>query len=261
MHAQNPLSHHVIKPFASLGLNAPFWTVQLDILISTWVVLGIIILFSLYAYRCLKNENSLTGCATLQYVQAFQDLIEQSLHSCKLNHLAMIGTLFTFILLCNIIQFIPWLEEPTKDLNTTFALGFLSFLYVHISSIRFKGLLHYLHHYVQPFILMLPLHIIGAISSIISLSFRLFGNIFGGYIISSLYASMLSGSIIAQTIGLITGANMVIFLLFGIFEGLIQAFVFTMLTLTYLSMELTADDSEETEKSDAIIDQQQSLHG
>jgi F0F1-type ATP synthase membrane subunit a len=54
----------------------------------------------------------------------------------------------------------------------------------------------------------------------------------------------------SQTLGLITGANFVILLIFGFAEGLIQAFVFTMLTLTYLSMEVAPEDeSEEKEKS------------
>jgi len=246
MHSQGMLHNHVWKPFAALGFTNNFWTLQADTLTSTWVILAIITIVSLYISRCLKNENSLVRFAVIQYVQAFRDLLQQSLKTCPINHLAMIASLFTFILLCNTIQIIPWLEEPTKDLNTTFALGLIAFLYVHGSSIRAKGLLHYLAHYFQPFILMFPLHVIGAISSIISLSFRLFGNIFGGFIISSLYASILTGSVLAQTIGLITGANIIMLLLFGIFEGLIQAFVFTMLTLTYLSMEILPEDEEES---------------
>lgn len=246
MHSQGMLHHHVWKPFTALGLTNKFWTLQADTLTSTWVILGLICIVSFYISRCLKNENSLVRWVTVQYVQAFRDLLLQSLKSCPIEHLAMITSLFTFILLCNTIQIIPGLEEPTKDLNTTFALGLIAFLYVHGTSIRTKGLLHYLAHYFEPFALMFPLHVIGAISSVISLSFRLFGNIFGGFIISSLYASMLSGSIMAQTIGLITGTNIIMLCIFGIFEGLIQAFVFTMLTMTYLSMEIVSDDEEES---------------
>lgn len=248
MHNQGMIHEHDWKPFQSLGFTHKFWTLKADTLISTWVILGIIFIMSWYISRCLKNEQSLVRFVTLQYVQAFRDLIQQSLKTCSINNLAMIGSIFTFIFMCNTIQFIPWLEEPTKDLNTTFALGLLSFFFVHGSSIRFKGLWHYIKHYFEPFFLMFPLHIIGAISSIISLSFRLFGNIFGGFIISSLYASALSGSIVTQTFGLLSGFNFIIFLIFGIAEGLIQAFVFTMLTLTYLSMEIGPEDESEEEK-------------
>ncbi len=244
MHNNNALTHHVWKPFTRFNLVGDFWTLDAGILISTWVILGLIFIAGLYIFRCLHNEQSLVRYAVLQYVQAFRDLLMQSINSCPINHLALISALFTFILLCNTIQIIPWLEEPTQSLNTTFALGLISFFYVHINSIKVKGLKHYLLHYFEPFVLMFPLHIISALSSVLSISFRLYGNIFGGCIISSLYARILSGSIIAQTIGLLTGINIIMLLLFGIFEGVIQAFVFTMLTITYLSMAIVSEDDE-----------------
>ena len=238
--------HHITwMPLKSFGLTHDFWTIQAETLISTWIILGLIILLSWYISRCFKNENSLVRWAVVEYVRLFKDLVQQSLKSCPIQHLAMIGSFFTYILMCNTIQFIPWLEEPTKDINTTFALGIISFLYVHGSSIRVNGFWHYLQHYFEPFFIMFPLHVVGNISTIISLSFRLFGNIFGGYIISSLYSSMLSGSVVLQTLGLVSGINFIIFLVFGIAEGMIQAFVFTMLTLTYLSMDIAPDEDEE----------------
>ena len=245
MNQSSIVHHHSWKPLACLGLDGKFWTVEADILISTWVILGLIFISSYYISRCLKNEQSLVRWIVLQYVATFKELLIQSIRSCPINHLAMIGSLFSFILLCNTIQIIPWLEEPTANLNTTFALGLISFFYVHSNSIRAKGLKHYLMHYFEPFVFMFPLHIIGLISSILSISFRLFGNIYGGFIISSLYTKVITGSTITQTLGLITGANMAMLLVFGIFEGVIQAFVFTMLTMTYLSMEIVSEDSEQ----------------
>ncbi len=232
------------KPFAMFNLSGEFWTLNPDILISTWIILGLIFIASLYIFKCLHNEQSKVRYLVLQYVKAFQDLLMQSLNKCPVNHLVFICSLFTFILLCNTIQIIPWLEEPTRSTSTTFALGFISFFYVHAHSIKEKGLKHYVLHYFEPFALMFPLHIISVLSSILSISFRLFGNIYGGCIISSLYATILSGSIIAQTIGLLSGINILMLLLFGIFEGVIQAFVFTMLTLTYLSMAILPDENE-----------------
>lgn len=244
--ANSSMMHqHVFQPFAYFGLHHSFFNIQADTLISTWAVIGIITIISIVINRSLKNENSSIRFAALVYVRTFQDLITQSIQSCPLQHLAMVGSFFTFIFLCNTIQFIPWLEEPTKDLNTTLALGLISFFYVQINAIQFKGFKGYAKHYIEPFVFMLPLHIIGAISSIISISFRLFGNIFGGFIISSLYSKMISSSAIAQCLGIFSGANLFIFLVFGIFEGLIQAFVFTMLTLTYLSMEIAPESDHD----------------
>lgn len=250
MHNQSMSHHHTWKPFTNWGLDGKFWTLQSDVLISTWVILGLLFLSSLYISRCLKNEQSLVRWAVLQYVQAFKDLLTQSIKSCPIQHLSMILSLFSFILLCNTIQIIPWLEEPTSNLNTTFALGLISFFYVHSNSIRAKGFKHYIAHYFEPFVLMFPLHIVGVLSSIISMSFRLFGNIYGGVIISSLYAKMMSGSIILQTFGLVSGMDISILLLFGVFEGIIQAFVFTMLTMTYLSMEILPEDDQDSTNLD-----------
>lgn len=242
MHNQSLMEHHTWKPLAAWGIDGKFWELQSNVLISTWVIIGLIFTASLYISKCLKNEQSLVRFAVLQYVKIFQELLTQSIKSCPANHLSMIASIFSFILLCNTIQIIPWLEEPTADLNTTFALGLISFLYVHFNAIRAQGLKHYILHYFEPIFLMFPLHIVGVISSIISISFRLFGNIFGGSIISSLYSSMLSGSVVLQSLGLISGTNIIMLIIFGVFEGLIQAFVFTMLTLTYLSMQIVSED-------------------
>ncbi len=245
MHNQAMSEHATWMPLKSFGLTHDFWTIQAETLVSTWIILGLILLISLYVSRCFKNEKSLVRWAVVEYVRLFKNLIQESLQSCTISQLAMIGSFFSFIVICNTIQFIPWLEEPTKDINTTFALAIISFLYVHGTSIKVNGFWQYLQHYFEPFFIMFPLHVIGNISTIISLSFRLFGNIFGGYIISSLYSSVLSGSVVLQTLGLVSGTNFSIFLFFGIAEGIIQAFVFTMLTLTYLSMNITPDDDEE----------------
>ena len=83
---------------------------------------------------------------------------------------------------------------------------------------------------------MLPLNIIGKISSIISVSFRLFGNIFGGSIITKLYFTAIQGSVLFELLGIFSGLNLLIVCFFTLFEGLLQAFVFAMLTLTYLSI-------------------------
>ena len=109
---------------------------------------------------------------------------------------------------------------------------------------------------MDPFFVMFPLNVVGTLTLIISLSFRLFGNIFGGFIISSLYTKMISGSVLLQILALITGCNIAIMIIFGVFEGIIQAFVFSMLTLTYLSIEIISDDEIEAEDQPPISEKQ-----
>ena len=239
------LHDHSWKPLQSFGFTSPIWNFQIDIIASTWVIILLISLAAWYINCMLKKEKHPIRYLVLQYVSTFKDLFKQSLQYAPNEHVAFIASLFTFIFLCNTISLIPWVEEPTKDLNTTFALGLISFFYVHGNSIRVNGLLNYIKHYFEPFAIMMPLHIVGTLSSILSLSFRLFGNIFGGYIITTLYHSLMNSNILLQIFGLASGLNLGMSLIFGICEGFIQAFVFSVLTLTYLSLEIAHDDQGE----------------
>ena len=254
MDSHDMLQGHEWKLLAKAGLNHPFWIMQADTITSTLCILFLITTASLFINRCLQNPNSLVRYVALQYVQNFRDLLKQTLNAAPHNHLAFIGSLFTFILLCNSIQILPTLEEPTKDLNTTLALGLISFFYVQGFGIKTHGLKNYIMAYFDPFFVMFPLNVVGTLTSIISLSFRLFGNIFGGYIITALYTKMISGSILLQTFALVSGLNLSMLFIFGLFEGVIQAFVFSMLTLTYLSIETMAPEEDESTDSNSTIE-------
>lgn len=245
MQDHNLLTGHQWQPFTEYGLTHKFWTLNTDTLTGSIIVSSLLIVLSLCAYVVLHKKQSIAKFIILKYVESFKGLLQQTLLSAPLNHLAFIGSLFTFILCCNIISVIPFIEEPTKDLNTTLALGLISFFYVQGYAVYHNGIRAYVSNYFQPFALMLPLNILGTLTSILSLSFRLFGNIFGGYIISSLYFQLVSSTYYFQILGALSGFNIFIFLAFGLFEGTIQAFVFSMLTLTYLSMEIVNEEESE----------------
>ena len=96
---------------------------------------------------------------------------------------------------------------------------------------------------MNPLYFFFPLNIIGNLATVISLSFRLFGNILGGSVVSGLFKSFITGSVLTEMLGIITGANFIIIGYFGIFDGILQAFVFTMLSITYLGIEIQKDNS------------------
>jgi len=224
-----------------VGLEHPLLVFDPHILMHTWIILAILLACLLVARWFLAQKKGIGHFLALSYVKFFIDLCNQSLGSFSFSHVAFITTLFTFIALCNIISIIPWLEEPTKDLNTTLALGLIAFIYTQATAIKKFGLRAYIHEYFAPFFIMFPLHVVGKLASIMSISFRLFGNIFGGYMISNIYFSTIQGSWLFETIGLVTGLNMLIIVFFSLFEGLLQAFVFTMLSLTYLSIAFNGE--------------------
>lgn len=229
-------------PLSYLGFNHPFFAINSDTIINTWIVIAVLILLIGVARFALRRKASIGRYLVVTYVRSFIDLCAQSFGYFSFAHTAFIIALFTFIILCNCIAIVPWVDEPTKDINTALALGIVAFLYIQIAAIRTHGILGYLKEYFLPFFFMFPLHLIGKISTIISISFRLFGNIFGGATVVHLYTAVLQTSWIVQVIGLISGINIVIIGFFILFEGFLQAFVFTMLAMTYLAIALSHED-------------------
>ena len=104
----------------------------------------------------------------------------------------------------------------------------MGFVIAHVAGIRKKGFKTYASEYFQPIFFMAPLNIIGELAKIVSISFRLFGNIMGGSIII-LVVSYLTWSIVLPPF---------LYAFFGMFVGTIQAFVFTMLTVVYISVQV-----------------------
>lgn len=238
MEGLNLLHAHYWKPLTRYGFVHPFFNLNADTIFYTWIALAILILFLLPINLIISSHTSTMRFAVVSSLESFANFITQTLGIFSFNHFSFIASLFIFIAICNCLSVIPGLEEPTQDLNTTLALGIISFLYVQWHALRTQGLSHYIKEYFQPFFIMFPLHVIGKLATIISISFRLFGNIFGGATISHLYFALIKSSIFYEIIGLLTMMNMVVTFFFSFFEGLLQAFIFSMLTLTYLSIAL-----------------------
>lgn len=228
------------RPLSYFGFDHSFFSINANTIIDTWVVLGVLLVLIIIARILLIKKSSTGRYIVLSYVRTLMDLCSQSFGYFSFKHTAFIIAIFTFIILCNCIAVLPWVEEPTKDLNTALALGILSFLYIQIAAIKTHGLWGYLKEYFMPFIFMFPLHVIGKLSTVISISFRLFGNIFGGATIVHIYNLVLQKSWIFQIAGL--GLNIIMVGFFILFEGFLQAFVFTMLTMTYLAIALSHED-------------------
>lgn len=237
------LHEHLWRPFAFFNITHPFFSIDATVTLFSWVVLALLVILSVVVHFALRQKNGMLRYLIIQGVGSFVDLSIETLSNFQAHHFYFITALFLFIAFCNCISVLPWTEEPTSNLNTTLALALISFFYIQYYTIKVHGFSGYLKEFITPLFVMFPLHIIGKLSSIISLSFRLFGNIFGGAIISKLYFTAISGTLIYETLGLFSGFNFVIILFFGLFEGMLQAFVFSTLTLTYLSIAISSEDA------------------
>jgi len=266
------ISQHHWYPFAALGVENHLLRVQSDTILFTWCALGIIAVLAAISRWCLIHyPHSIPGYLIGQYIRLIQSLIQESCGIVRYRYISFFVALCTFLLVCNCIIVVPYLEEPTKDLNTTFALGIITFLFIQSEMIRSLGLKHWVQEYFkmplaapQPSgrspvwlffsrmirlilnmiigTILLPIELVSKLSSVFSLSFRLFGNIFAGSIIASLWAYLRSGSLMWHVIGISSGINIIIVLFFGVFEGCIQAAVFTMLGVSYLGRAIHAEE-------------------
>ena len=104
----------------------------------------------------------------------------------------------------------------------------MGFVIAHHAGIKSKGFKKYVKEYFQPIFFMMPLNVIGELAKVISISFRLFGNIMGGSIIILVVSHLIYSIVLPPLLNAF----------FGLFVGAIQAFVFTMLTLVYISVQV-----------------------
>ncbi len=162
-----------------------------------------------------------------------------------------IGALFGFVGFSNLLS-LTGLRSPTADLAVTLSLALITFVMIHKTKIKANGgFLGYLKSFTQPFAVMTPLNIVGDLATPVSMSFRLFGNMVAGLVISALlYGALAVGS--TAFLNLI-GATMISFpifqvgvpavlsLYFDIFTGLIQAYIFCVLTMVFVSSAAAED--------------------
>ena len=227
------------------GLNVLTVLNTLFVMAFLWLLLGLL------AWR-LTRVPGRSQFMLEQYVQVFDRLVTSSLEleTRKKNRrfFPLISSLFLFLLLSNFIGIIPGavFEEPTADINCTLALGFLGISIATYCGVRSKGAWGYFEELLGPLwsdrdakgmefvankasaLFFFPLSVIGEMAKVVSISFRLFGNIIGGSVIITVVSTLVFNTVIPLGLSFF----------FVFFVGTVQAFVFTMLTLTYIAVAI-----------------------
>ena len=175
-------------------------------------------------------DGTLTARNSMEiFVEWFVGFIEGLLGPKGRRFLHIYATFFLFILVANLVGLLPGFVPPTSNFNVTFALGVSSFVIYNYLGFREHGL-GYLKHFVGPIwwlaFLMLPLELIDNFVRPVSLALRLFGNMTGDHLVLEIFTDL-------TKIGV-----PVIFYALGAFVSLIQAFVFTILSIIYLSLAI-----------------------
>ena len=147
------------------------------------------------------------------------------------RHLPLVFALFWYILFCNMIELVPFFRAATANPSTTIGLGIIVFFYTQYVGIKSKGLKEYLKHFVGPLLILAPLFIVieilGEFIKPFSLGMRLFGNIYAEDIMNDLAAK-------AIHLGPLYFPLQLLVYPLQIFTGVIQAFIFAMLTCAYI---------------------------
>jgi len=153
------------------------------------------------------------------------------------KYYTVIVLLFSFIFFNNVIGLIPGFLPPTDNFNTTLALGIFVFLYYNYQGIKEQGIVGHIKHFMGPVwylaILIFPIEIISHSVRPLSLGLRLKGNMEGDHLVLSIFSN------------LVPYVVPIPFYVIGLFVCFMQAFVFTLLTMVYISLATAHHDHEE----------------
>jgi F-type H+-transporting ATPase subunit a len=200
-----------------------------DTVIATWVVIALVSGISFLATRRLTTEPSFFQEILEAVFEAVEKTVQEVLPVRPWEAVPVLGTIWILIGFSNLIGLIPGLMTPTADLNTTFAFALISYSMTHVFGIRTRGVKGYLSHYREPTWVLLPMHLMAEVTRTIALAVRLFGN-------------MLSGEMIAVI--LLGAAGLLVpipFAVLHILIGLIQAYIFGVLTLVFIAIGITPE--------------------
>ena len=198
------------------------------VLMAGLVFVICLIVFPL-ATRRLSRDNPGPLQQTLELlIVGLRDMMHDIIGHGSERFLGMITSFTVFIFISNLFGLFYFLQPPTSNPNTTFALSITSFLYFNYQGIKTQGIGHYLGHFMGPVWwlapLMFPIELVGNFARALSLGMRLFGNIFGEHTATGIFMGLVPIIVPWPMMAL------------GIFGAVLQTFVFIMLTMVYLSV-------------------------
>lgn len=192
----------------------------------TWVVLFLLMALAFAASRGLKMVPGGLQNFMEVVVSGLENLVEETMGPKGKAYFPLIATFALFILTSNLLGLIPGFFPPTANLNTNVALALIVFFMTHIIGLKEHGT-HYIKHFTGPIIWLAPLMIIiemiGHLARPLSLSLRLFGNMYGHEIVLMIFFT------------LVPFLLPIPMMLMGVLVAFIQAFVFSLLAMIYIA--------------------------
>jgi F-type H+-transporting ATPase subunit a len=213
----------------------------------------ILVLGVRFAMRNPKLVPGRAQAAVEALAQAPRDFLVSSFGPEMARYAPFVGTIFFYILVMNYMGLVPLLKAPTASLNTTAAMAIVVFAYAIWTAIRTQGIFGYLHHLagspkdlvgwmVAP--VLFPIELMGEFIKPLSLSARLFGNIFGEDLLIALFIGIGAAMMAWQPVPIGFPIH-VLFVFLALVMGAVQALVFALLSAVYLYMAQPHGDHDE----------------
>jgi F-type H+-transporting ATPase subunit a len=226
---ESPLATKTLFVIGSIPVTAP--------VAVTWGLMAVLALVGFLATRSLSLSPSRYQAILEVVVDAIEDQIRGTMRIAPEPYVAMIGTLFVFILASNWSSLIPGVEPPTAHLETDAALGLIVFGSIIYFGIRARGTWGYLRTFAEPTVFMIPLNLIETFTRTFSLIVRLFGNVMSGIFIIGIVLS-LAGLLVPIPL-----------MALELLIGAIQAYIFTVLAMVFIGSAVGGERGKRNERA------------
>ena len=236
---QNPIPEHVVMALGVLVVGT---------------LLAILVRSRLSVERPGASQQIAELLITNPMGFGIRDIVSENAGHHWERYIPMVGSVALFVLLGNLFGAFPFLTAPTAVYTVPLACAIVTFLYFNWQGIRHHGPLGYLKHFTGPVPwlspLMLPVELLSTTARLLSLSVRLWANIFASDIIYALFLGLFAGAftsgfakspILGVVVGVLPALIPILFVLLHIFVSVVQAYVFTILPAVYIGLA-TADE-------------------
>jgi F-type H+-transporting ATPase subunit a len=225
----------------ALGRDVPHGAVIPDYIAILLVLTLALTIFALIVRSRLSVENPGSLQIVVEdFVNGFHSLLDDFVGPKGRRYLPLVGSMFLLILLSNLAGLVPGLMAPTSNLNVTLGCALTVWVFYHIQGVREQGIVAYVKHFAVPpgspvamAPLMLIIEIISHLARVMSLTLRLFGNIFGEELVIIILASLVPFIVPLPMMFL------------GLLTGTLQALIFVILTMVYLGAAVTVEHHDE----------------
>jgi F-type H+-transporting ATPase subunit a len=216
-----------------------------DFIVMSLLILAGISVLCLFIRTRLSVENpGKLQLALEEAVSFLNGMLDDFIGPKGRNYLTLVGTMFIFILFGNLMGLVPGLKSPTSNINVTLGCALTVFVYYQFHGVKEQGIVSYVKHFMTPpgapawiAPIYFPIEVISHLSRVLSLSVRLFGNIFGEDLVIVILASLVPFvlPLPMMVLGLVTSG--------------LQAYIFAMLTTIYLAGAVVVDHGPDGHES------------